>query len=60
MRGHIMELAIGIVVVVGIILLLGRLADWIEERSFFLWLVVYLLAGGLTIALFSAAKDYGR
>ncbi len=47
-----MELAIGIVVVVGIILLLGRLADWFEERSFFLWLVFYLLAGGLTIVLF--------
>jgi hypothetical protein len=33
-----MELAIGIVVV-GIILLLGRLADWSEERSLLLWLV---------------------
>jgi hypothetical protein len=30
-RRHIMELAIGIVVV-GIILLLGRLADWFEEK----------------------------
>ena len=51
-----MELAIGIVVVVGIILLLGRLADWFEERSFVLWLVFYLLAGGLTIALFGTAN----
>ena len=51
-----MELAIGIVVVVGIILLLGRLADWFEERSFFLWLVFYLLAGGLTIVLFGTAN----
>jgi hypothetical protein len=50
-RRHIKELAIGIVVV-GIILLLGRLADWFEERSFLLWLVFYLLAGGLTIAPF--------
>jgi MFS family permease len=48
------ELAIGIVV--GIILLLGRLADWFEERSFLLWLVFYLLAGGLTIALFGTAN----
>jgi hypothetical protein len=52
-----MELAIGIVV--GIILLLGRLADWFEERSFLLWLVFYLLAGGLTIVLFGTAKTYG-
>ena len=37
-RRHIKALAIGIVVVVGIILL-GRLADWFEERSFLLWLV---------------------
>ena len=37
-RRHIKKLAIGIVVVVGIILL-GRLADWFEERSFLLWLV---------------------
>ena len=51
-----MELAIGIVVVVGIILLLGRLADWFEERSFLLWLVFYLLAGGLTIVLFGTAN----
>ena len=51
-----MELAIGIVVVVGIILLLGRLADWFEERSFVLWFVFYLLAGGLTIALFGTAN----
>ena len=51
-----MELAIGIVVVVGIILPLGRLADWFEERSFVLWLVFYLLAGGLTIALFGTAN----
>ena len=50
-RRHIKALAIGIVVVVGIILL-GRLADWFEERSFLLWLVFYLLAGGLTIAPF--------
>jgi hypothetical protein len=49
-----MELAIGIVV--GIILLLGRLADWFEERSFLLWLVFYLLAGGLTIVLFGTAN----
>jgi predicted MFS family arabinose efflux permease len=52
-RRHIKALAIGIVVVVGIILL-GRLADWFEERSFLLWLVFYLLAGGLTIAPFGA------
>jgi predicted MFS family arabinose efflux permease len=52
-RRHIKALAIGIVVVVGIILL-GRLADWFEERSF-LWLVFYLLAGGLTIAPFGTA-----
>ena len=50
-----MELAIGIVV--GIILLLGRLAtDWFEGRSFLLWLVFYLLAGGLTIVLFGTAN----
>ena len=54
-RRHIKELAIGIVVV-GIILLLGRLADWFEERSFLLWLVFYLLAGGLTIAPFGTAN----
>jgi len=47
-------LAIGIVV--GIILLHGRLADWFEERSFLLWLVFYLLAGGLTIAPFGTAN----
>jgi hypothetical protein len=57
-RRHIMELVIGIVVVVGIILLLGRLADWFEERSFFLWLVFYLLAGGLTIVLFGTAAGH--
>jgi hypothetical protein len=57
-RRHVMELAIGIVVVVGIILLLGRLADWFEERSFFLWLVFYLLAGGLTIVLFGTAAGH--
>ncbi len=55
-----MELAIGIVVVVGIIMLLGRLADWIEERSFLLWLVLYLLAGGLTIVAFGTAKTVGQ
>jgi len=48
-RRHIKALAIGIVVG---ILLLGRLADWFEESSFLLWLVFYLLAGGLTIAPF--------
>ena len=54
-RRHIKALAIGIVV--GIILLLGRLADWFEERSFLLWLVFYLLAGGLTIVLFGTANS---
>ena len=48
-RRHIKALAIGIVVGM---LLLGRLADWFEESSFLLWLVFYLLAGGLTIAPF--------
>jgi hypothetical protein len=48
-RRHIKALAIGIVVG---ILLLGRLADWFEESSLLLWLVFYLLAGGLTIAPF--------
>jgi hypothetical protein len=52
-----MELAIGIIVVLGIILLLGRLADWMEGRSFLLWLVLYLLAGGLTIVLFKSAES---
>jgi hypothetical protein len=56
-RRHIMELAIGIIVVLGIILLLGRLADWMEGRSFLLWLVLYLLAGGLTIVLFKSAES---
>ena len=55
-----MELTIGIVVVVGIILLLGRLADWIEGRSFLLWFVLYLLAGGLMIALLGTAKTVGQ
>ncbi len=59
-RRLIMELAIGIVVVVGIIMLLGRLADWIEERSFLLWLVLYLLACGLTIVAFGTAKTVGQ
>jgi len=53
-RRHIKALAIG--VVVEIILPLGRLADWSEERSFLLWLVFHLLAGGLTIALFGTAN----
>jgi hypothetical protein len=55
-----MELVIGIVVVVGIILLLGRVADWFEDRSFLLWLVFYLMAGGLTIVLFGVAKTAGQ
>jgi hypothetical protein len=55
---HIMGLVIGIVVVVGIILLLGRLADWFEERSFLLWLVFYLLAGGLSIVLYGTANPH--
>ena len=53
-RRHIKALASG--VVVEIILLLGRLADWFEERSFLLWLVFYLLASGLTIAPFGTAN----
>jgi hypothetical protein len=53
-----MGLVIGIVVVVGIILLLGRLADWFEERSFLLWLVFYLLAGGLSIVLYGTANPH--
>jgi hypothetical protein len=59
-RRHLMELAIGIIVVVGIILLLGRLADWLEGRSFVLWLVVYLVAGGLTIVLLGTARTAGH
>jgi hypothetical protein len=59
-RRHFMELTIGIIVVVGIILLLGRLADWMEGRSFLLWLVLYLLAGGLTIVLLGTAKTAGH
>jgi hypothetical protein len=55
-----MELTIGIIVVVEIILLLGRLADWMEGRSFLLWLVLYLLAGGLTIVLFGTARTAGH
>ena len=55
-----MGVTIAFVVVVGIILLLGRLADWFEERSFLLFFVFYLLAGGLTIVLFGAAKNYGQ
>jgi hypothetical protein len=51
-----MELAIGIIVVVGIILLLGRLTDWMEERSFLLWLVLYIVGGGLMIVLLGTAK----
>lgn len=53
-----MGLVIGIVVVVGIIVLLGRLADWFEERSFLLWLVFYLLAGGLSIVLYGTANPH--
>ena len=53
-RRRIKALAIG--VVVEIILLLCRLADWFEQRSFLLWLVFYLLAGGLTIALLGTAN----
>jgi hypothetical protein len=56
-RRHIMELVIGIIVVIGIILLIGRLADWMEGRSFFLWLVLYLLGGGLTIVLLKSAEN---
>jgi len=55
-----MEMAIGVIVVVGIILVLSRLAGWAEEKSFVLWLVLYLAAGGLTIALLGAARSVGH
>ncbi|GCD20420.1 hypothetical protein GXP71_06360 [Cellulomonas sp. H30R-01] len=54
-----MELVIGVIVVVGIILLIGRLADRIENRSFVGWLVLYLVGGGLTIMLFAGARSVG-
>jgi hypothetical protein len=53
------ELVIGVLVVVGIVLLLGRLADWLENRSFLLWLVVYIVGGGLLIILFATARTVG-
>ena len=55
-----MELVIGVIVVVGIILLLGRLADWLEGRSFVLWLLVYLAASSLTIILLGTARNAGH
>ena len=50
-----MELAIGIVVA-GSSCCSVDWPDWFEERSFLLWLVFYLLAGGLTIVLFGTAN----
>ncbi len=55
-----MGLVLGIVVVILVMVLLGKLADHFEERSFLLWLLFYLAAGSLGIILLYAATHAGR
>lgn len=55
-----MGLMLGIGLVILLMVVLGKLADHFEERSFLLWLLFYLAAGSLGIILLYGASHAGR